>query len=81
MPQPGWKSSEFWLTAASHVSALLVLFGLVPQEAARQDTVGSALTGIFALITILGTTWRYMDSRRHVKVEQIKQNGTRGDGI
>lgn len=75
MVTTGWKSSEFWLAVLSHVSALLVLFGLVPQEAVKQEALASTLTGVFALVTILGTTWRYMDSRRHLKVEQLKQNG------
>lgn len=67
--KPGWHSSEFWVTLASHIVAIAVLFGIVPQEAIGSTT--QAVTGVAALLTVLATSWSYTQSRKEVKVKHV----------
>lgn len=67
--KPGWHSSEFWVTLVSHVVAIAVLFGVVPQESV--DSVTQAVTGVAALLTVLVTSLSYTLSRKEVKVKYV----------
>ena len=65
--KPGWKTTEFWLGAVlPQVVAFLALSGKLAPEA--QEPMNQSLTSIAALITSLGTAWRYIKTRGDVKV-------------
>jgi len=66
-PKPGIKSSEFWVTSATTLLALLASAGLIgPTDLAPvSENVKTVVLGIYALCAILS----YIKSRVDLKKE------------
>lgn len=41
-PKPGWKTTEFWISVAAQILAVVVLLGLMSQS--DSETVGQAIS-------------------------------------
>ena len=67
---PGWKSSEFWITSLTQIVAALAALGLV--SAGDKDTLGGAIangvTAAFALIASAVVIVRYIAQRAELKI-------------
>lgn len=81
--KPGWQTSEFWLSIAAQLIALLVLTGVI--AASDKDTVQGSISELiksaFALIVSATNVWKYIQSRIEAKkaaaelqIESIRAN-------
>lgn len=54
--KPGWKTSEFWLTAVTSVLSILVMAGAIgPDDSSRLVAlVKDVIAGVIALIGVIG---------------------------
>lgn len=71
--KPGWQTTEFWLTIAMQIIAMLVAFGVVSigDRATIEGAISQAVESAVALITAAMTLWKYIQSRADVKREEI----------
>ncbi|MGD2079027.1 MAG: hypothetical protein PVH18_11635 [Chloroflexota bacterium] len=74
-PKPGYKTTEFWVTAVVNiiaaVLALLAVRGLVSEtEADLWLTIGKTVVAAVAPAVIAFTTGRYINARAQVKARQ-----------
>lgn len=68
---PGYRTSEFWLSAIVAVLGLAGTLGfLSPDESA---SLSKSVTEIFGAVAAIYTTVRYIKSRTDLKVAGIKQ--------
>jgi len=69
-PKPGYKTTEFWLTVAVQILPMLVIFNVLSQPEADtlSQSIQQAVQAIAALITALAPIWRYIESRKAVKL-------------
>lgn len=70
--KPGWKTSEFWLTAAVSVGSVAALAGVIgpEQQNAIQDGVQHLVTGVKEIIlgvTTLAPVVSYIVGRNKLK--------------
>lgn len=68
--KPGWKSSEFWLTAISFLFSGLYLVGLLDSNNQKEDLIAETSKGLEALILIMGqlaVLFRYIKGRNEIK--------------
>lgn len=71
-PKPGYKTTEFWITAVVNivaaVVAILAVRGLVSEtEAELYVTLAQAVVGAVAPLVIAFTSGRYINSRAKIK--------------
>ena len=68
--QPGWKTSEFWISSVATLIGVLASVGVIaPDQVSVLNTeVGQIVGGIVAVIAIV----QYIRSRTAVKVAGIK---------
>ena len=68
--KPGYKTTEFWLTVAIQILPMLVIFNVLSQPEADtlSQSIQQAVQAIAALITALAPIWRYIESRKAVKL-------------
>lgn len=73
MPKEGWKTTEFWLTAASQLIAVGVLSKVVPVADAKtlQSDLGQFIPAMVAAIASAAPLVTYIISRIHVKTAVI----------
>lgn len=78
--KPGYLTTEFWLTAAMQLIALLVLLGKVsPSDAAMLKdtvsqliaTVGDLLKDAAAVAAAAAVLWKYIQSRTTMKLNEM----------
>ncbi len=71
--KPGWQTTEFWLSLASQVIAVLVLTGVVPQQdqSTLAGIVANAITGAFAVIAAVTMGVTYIQNRTSIKKDQM----------
>lgn len=70
MIKPGWKTSEFWVTAMSFLFSGLYLFGLLDDHSQKEDLIAESSRGVEAVILIIGqltVLFRYIKGRTEVK--------------
>lgn len=70
MIKPGWKTSEFWVTAMSFLFSGLYLFGLLEDHSQKEDLIAESSRGVEAVILIIGqltVLFRYIKGRTEVK--------------
>lgn len=68
--KPGWKSSEFWLTAVSFLFSGLYLVGLLDSNNQKEDLIAETSRGVEALVLIMGqlaVLFRYIKGRSEIK--------------
>lgn len=68
--KPGWKSSEFWLTAVSFLFSGLYLVGLLDSNNQKEDLIAETSRGVEALVLIIGqlaVLFRYIKGRNEIK--------------
>lgn len=68
--KPGWKSSEFWLTAVSFLFSGLYLFGLLHDHDQKEDLINETSRGVEAAILIIGqltVLFKYIKGRSEIK--------------
>ena len=75
MEKPGYKTTEFWVTAVVNivaaVMAIMATRGLVSEsEASLYVTLGQAVVAAVAPLVIAFTTGRYINARAQVKSNQ-----------
>ena len=63
--KPGWKTTEFWLTALSGAPALLVAAGLIPIS--DQQTVSAYISKIVSGLIATVALAKYIHGRALVK--------------
>ena len=71
---PGWKSSEFWVTALTLVGTILgTIFGVPKVESDNLiHAITSAVIAITALLASGVNVWKYISSRTALKAEAMK---------
>lgn len=70
MIKPGWKTSEFWVTAVSFVFSGLYLVGLLNDNNQKEDLISESSRGVEAVILIIGqltVLFKYIKGRTEVK--------------
>lgn len=70
MIKPGWKTSEFWMTAVSFLFSGLYLVGLLDDNNQKEDLIAESSRGIEAVILIIGqltVLFKYIKGRTEVK--------------
>lgn len=70
MIKPGYRTSEFWLTAVSFVFSGLYLIGLLDDHSQKEDLIAETSRGVEAFILILGqltVLFRYIKGRDELK--------------
>lgn len=70
MIKPGWKSSEFWLTAVSFLFSGFYLVGLLDDHSQKEDLIAETSRGVEAFILIVGqltVLFRYIKGRTEIK--------------
>lgn len=70
MIKPGWKTSEFWVTAVSFVFSGLYLVGLLDSNNQKEDLISESSRGVEAVILIIGqltVLFKYIKGRTEVK--------------
>lgn len=70
MIKPGWKSSEFWLTAVSFIFSGAYLVGMLDDHSQKEDLITETSRGVEAFILIMGqlaVLFRYIKGRTEVK--------------
>jgi len=75
--KPGYKTTEFWLTVAVQVLPLLVIFNVLSQPEAETlaQSIEQATQAIAALVAAIVPIWRYVESRKAVKIAEAKNDG------
>ena len=70
---PGWKTSEFWMTALMQLVGLLVAVGVVAlgDKATLEKAISDAVTSIGGLAVAGTSLWRYIESRRAAKKDEM----------
>ncbi len=74
--KPGWMTSEFWLSLATQVVAVLVLTGVI-KPGDQQTILGATaniVTGVFAIVSSTITLLTYIQGRNALKVSVNKSN-------
>ena len=68
--KPGYKTTEFWLTVAVQILPMLVIFNVLSQPEADtlSQSIQQAVQAVAALATALAPIWRYIESRKAVKL-------------
>ena len=67
--KPGFKTSEFWLTAASQIVALVYMSGVLDETATPLDNK------LFALVAALLGSLGYTVARAYTKAVEVKAIG------
>lgn len=70
MIKPGYRTSEFWLTAVSFVFSGLYLVGLLDSNNQKEDLITETSRGVEAFILIIGqltVLFRYIKGRTEIK--------------
>ena len=67
--KPGIKTTEFWLTLAAQIIAMLVIVGVVSStdQQTVETAVGDAIKAVGALAASVITLWRYVQGRIELK--------------
>lgn len=69
---PGWQTTEFWLTAAGSLIAVLVAIGVI--KPADKDALNNALVQAvntaFGFLAAAAMIWKYTHARGEVKKAQ-----------
>lgn len=71
--KPGYKTTEFWISLAANVVALLVIMGIVTPESQADlvEATSRIVEGVFAVITSVTAIIAYIRSRTKVKNEVV----------
>ena len=79
----GWQTSEFWLTLTANVLAFAVAFGIVPlaDQATVSGAVTQIVTGVFALLAGGAALWKYIDSRKTLKLQASDAEYVKRDAV
>jgi len=70
MIKPGWRSSEFWVTAVSFLFSGLYLVGLLDDHNQKEDLIMEGSRGVEAVILIIGqltVLYKYVKGRSELK--------------
>lgn len=70
MIKPGYRTSEFWLTAVSFLFSGLYLVGLLDDHNQKEDLINETSKGVEAFILIIGqltVLFRYIKGRTEIK--------------
>jgi len=70
MIKPGYRTSEFWLTAVSFLFSGLYLFGLLHDHDQKEDLINETSRGVEAAILIIGqltVLFKYIKGRTEIK--------------
>jgi uncharacterized protein (UPF0333 family) len=67
---PGWKTSEFWLSLAHLLFAVLISGGFlaITDATKLESQVSSFVAAAFALISSSAVVWRYIQDRTQAKM-------------
>lgn len=70
MIKPGYRTSEFWLTAVSFLFSGLYLVGLLDSNHQKEDLIDETSRGVEAVILIIGqltVLFKYIKGRSEIK--------------
>jgi hypothetical protein len=69
--KPGWRTSEFWLNVGQQVVVLLVLFGVIQPQDARnvQEQVAKDILAVCTLAVSATAVIHYVQGRIHLKAQ------------
>lgn len=70
MIRPGYRTSEFWVTAVSFLFSGLYLIGLLDTNEQKEDLIMEGSRGVEAIILILGqltVLYKYVKGRSELK--------------
>jgi hypothetical protein len=70
MIKPGYRTSEFWLTAVSFLFSGLYLFGLLHDHDQKENLINETSKGVEAAILIIGqltVLFKYIKGRTEIK--------------
>lgn len=70
MIKPGYRTSEFWLTAVSFLFSGLYLIGLLDTNSQKEDLINETSRGVEAAILIIGqltVLFKYIKGRSEIK--------------
>ena len=75
--KPGYATTEFWVTVASQLVAVLALVGLVSfgDVAGIQDATSKAIVGAAAVLANALVVVRYVRGRMDLKADQVYSPG------
>lgn len=74
--KPSWKSMEWWITVATSAITFATGIGVITmtEAASLNEAVKSTSGGVTLILTGAGIVWKFIESRRSVKVEVAKAN-------
>src|SRR5262245_13925408 len=70
---PGWKTSEFWITLAAQLIAVLTVVGIIPSSDAAhvQDSATKCIIAAFVLVMNGIVVLRYIEHRSNLKIKWL----------
>jgi hypothetical protein len=70
---PGWKTSEFWITLAAQLIAVLTVVGVIPSSDAAhvQDSATKCIIAAFVLVMNGLVVLRYIEHRSNLKLKWL----------
>lgn len=72
----GWKTTEGWVTFFTSVVTFATGIGVITMAEAEDfgEAIKNMSGGVTLIITGAGVVWKFIESRRSVKVEVAKAN-------
>lgn len=72
--KPGWQTSEFWMTIAANVVAILAALGVIgPHDRPGvEGALQQAIIAIAGFAAAAATLWRYISGRVALKSEEVR---------